>query len=284
VKRILIALFAAIVALSGLMVFVFRAWHLGQDDTVIVRFSKDSSPPHSDLGLLLREGDYSLQTCCKYSTTVVDGVGGARDAARKFEVRTTDTMVRGSFRSELRFRPNYLHSEFWYQSRIFVPADWVASDAPVVAMQWHNTRDFFLGESGNIPPLSLNIVRGEWLVGRAWDKRWISPETPPRVEGQDVAARAPIEPGKWTEWTFHVRWSPGNDGFLKVWKDGRLLADQPGPIGHQDLIGPYLKAGVYVPAWKDKGLEAGITSRRLYFDLIVATADAAKLPLAFDRE
>jgi hypothetical protein len=250
---------------------------------VVIHFAKTPEPPHSDLRLLLREGAYSLQTCCDYSTAVVGGVRGAHGLARRFEVRSTDEMVRGSFRSELRLRPNYLHHDFWYQSRIFVPADWTQSAVPVVAMQWHNTRDFFLGEVGNIPPLALTIVQDEWRVVKAWDTRWISPETGKRVEGHRLVAEAPLESGKWSEWTFHVRWSPANDGFLKVWKDGRLLVDQPGPIGHRDLIGPYLKAGVYIPGWKDKGLETSVTSRQLYFDLIAASGTAADLPLAFEK-
>ena len=112
-----------------------------------------------------------------------DGPAWRARAARKFEVRSTDVFVRNGPRSELRLRPNYLYEDFWYQSRIFVPADWVPSSMPVVALQWHNTRDFFLGEVGTIPPLALDILNNQWRVIKAWDRRWISPATPPRVEG-----------------------------------------------------------------------------------------------------
>ena len=99
-----------------------------------------------------------------------------------------------------------------------------------------------------------------------------------------MVATALLTPGTWTEWTFHVRWSPDDDGFLKVWKDGEPLVDIAGPVGHRDLIGPYMKAGVYVPGWKDIGREENVQTRALYFDLVAASASRAKLPLAFNGE
>lgn len=280
-KRTIQVLLTVVALFAALCLAAFRAWHLNHDDAVIIRFGASSMAPITDIGLFLRNGDYSLQTCCDHSSEVVRGVSGSIGFARRFELRTTDALVRGSFRSELRLRPNHLREDFWYQSRIFVPADWTESSTPVVAMQWHNTRDFFLGESGNIPPLALDILRGEWRIVKAWDKRWISPETPPRVQGHQVVASVPLSPGTWSEWTFHVRWSPDSDGFVQVWKDGRLIADVPGPIGHQDLIGPYLKAGIYIPGWKDKGRETAVSKRVLYFDLIAASGSAERLPLSF---
>jgi hypothetical protein len=280
-RKAFLFVFLALFLLSSSIYLSVQAWHLSPGETVAIKPDASANPPRSDLGLLLRKGPYSVQLCCPHSMEVVKDLPGAHGPALRFEVRNTDSLVRGSFRAEGRLRPNHLHSEFWYQARILVPADWKPSATPVVAMQWHNTRDFFLGEVGAIPPLALDIVGSQWRVIRAWDRRWISPETPPRVEGHQLAATAPLEPGKWSEWTFHVRWSPNSDGFLRVWKDGQLLVEIEGPIGYQDLIGPYLKFGVYVPGWKDIGLEKDVTTRVLYFDLIAASASPANLPLAF---
>lgn len=271
----------ALLGLSALL--LFRAWHLDRGQTVLITFPPDANPPRTDLGLLLRKGDYNLQACCTHSTGVVDGLSGARGPARKFEVRSTDPLVHQGFRSELRLRPNYMREEFWYQGRVLVPADWLRSEMPVIAMQWRNTRDFYLGDPANMPPLALYIIGSDWHVVKRWDSRWISTLTPPRVEGDLTAATAPLEPGKWSEWTFHVRWSPQDDGFLKVWKDGNLLVDMQGPIGHQDLIGPYMKVGVYVPGWNDIGLEKNVATRILYFNLIAASGSPAKLPLPFNN-
>lgn len=280
-KRLLLGGLLGLALLLASPVVLFRAWHLDRGETVLIDFGSEGNPPRTDIGLGLRMGSHSIQACCAHSTAVLELLDGARGAARKFEVRSADELVRGGYRSELRLRPNYLYEDFWYQARVFVPKDWVASSMPVIALQWHNTRDFFLGEVGTIPPLALDIRDNRWRVIKAWDRRWISPPTPPRVEGYRVVATAPMTPGKWIAWTFHVRWSPDDDGFLKVWMDGEPLVDIAGPVGHRDLIGPYMKAGVYVPGWKDIGLEQDVKARILYFDLIAASASRSKLPLPF---
>ena len=50
----------------------------------------------------------------------------------------------------------------------------------------------------------------------------------------------------------HAKWSPHEDGLLRVWKDGKLVADLKGPNTYGTIgveYTPYLKTGIYRPEW-----------------------------------
>jgi len=277
-KRVLFSGFAALVLAALATMALIRFWHIAPDDTISIRFDPNETPLKSDLALLLRRGTYRLQTCCPHSSEVVSNIPGALGPARRFEVRASDPPIYGGYRSELRLRPNLMGRDFWYQGRVLLPADWTISSTTVNVMQWRGTRDVMFGESATVPPLALDVTGNTWRVLKAWDDRWISPDVP-RVQGHRPIASSPIAPGRWTTWTFHMRWSPTSDGLVQIWKDGALLLDLPGPIGFNDLVGPYLKAGVYIPGWLENGLEKNVPARSLYFDELTASATRSGLPI-----
>jgi hypothetical protein len=277
-KRVLFWGLAALVLAALATMALIRFWHIAPDDTISIRFDPNEAPLKSDLALLLRRGNYRLQTCCSHSTGVVSNIPGALGPARRFEVRASDTPIYGGYRSELRLRPNLMGRDFWYQGRVLLPADWTISATTVNIMQWRGTRDIIFGESTTVPPLALDVTGNRWRVLKAWDDRWISPDVP-RVQGHRPIASSPITPGQWTTWTFHMRWSPTSDGLVQIWKDGALLLDLPGPIGFNDLIGPYMKVGVYIPGWLENGLEKNVRARSVYFDELTASATRSGLPI-----
>src|SRR5262245_3914827 len=136
-SRILVTGLLGLLILLASFYLFFRVWHLDRSEIVFIDFRSESNPPRTDIGLGLRMDSHSIQACCAHSTAVVEGLDGSRGAARKFELRSGDPLVRDGYRSELRLRPNYLYEDFWYQSRILVPANWVATSMPVNALQWH---------------------------------------------------------------------------------------------------------------------------------------------------
>jgi hypothetical protein len=278
-KRVFFFGFFALALVTLSAVALIRFWHIAPDDTISIRFDPSDTPPKSDLALLLRRGSYRLQTCCPHSTEVVSGIPGALGPARRFVLRSSDTPLYGGYRSELRLRPNLMGRDFWYQGRVLLPDDWTISSTTVNVMQWHGTRDVIFGESSTVPPLALDVTGNKWRVLKAWDDRWISPDVP-RVQGHRVIVTSPIERGQWTTWTFHVRWSATSDGFVRIWKNGVPLLDLPGPVGFNDLVGPYLKAGLYIPGWIENGLEPQVPVRTLLFDELTASASRSELPIA----
>lgn len=99
-------------------------------------------------------------------------------------------------------------------------------------------------EPGHSPPFALEL-RGERMrvVSRDSAARMSSPaNTNYRFHYQDAQ---PLSRGRWYAMRIQVRFDPGQGGLLKLWRDGRQLVDYRGPIGFEDLVGPYLKLGVY---------------------------------------
>lgn len=255
--------FLALVLLYG----VAQLWMLNDDASIEVSLAETGQGGDSTIDLVWPGVHYSFQTCCDESTAIIDDVAGR--PARSFTIRPDDPLVKGSHRSEIRFRPNALGQEAWYRGELFVPEDWRPSPVRVTIMQWHGTRDVFLFERGRTPPLQLEIIDNRWEVVKSWDERFLTPVDAPAGRGRETIASAPIKRGQWVEWTFQVDWTTDEAGVVRAWLDGDLLVEDRGPNAHKDLIGPYMKAGVYVPDWTIDGAESEIPYRKIFISKLM---------------
>jgi hypothetical protein len=172
---------------------------------------------------------------------IVDAPGLPGKKAVRFSV----VRAPGVFRSEISLPHEKGWNERWYGERVLIPKEWVRDPAkPVdIVMQWH-------GLSGNFRPTYPNV---EISVG---DDRWImrqsfgDPKAAPTRRETKFEDR--VQPGVWTSWVIHAKWSPNDDGLLQVWKDGKLVADFKGPNVYGTIgleYTPYLKTGIYHPEW-----------------------------------
>lgn len=264
--RGLAMLLAGGVIFATLLVYgAAQLWMLNDDAAVAIDLAEDRPVSTRTVDLLWPRIDHTFHICCQESTALIDVDGRP---ARSFQIRPTDPLVKGSHRAEIRLRPNALGQEVWYRGEIYVPGDWQSSNFRVTAMQWHGTRDVLLLEPGRTPPLQLEIVDERWEIVKSWDKRLRTPSEAgdaPSVQGRQTIAELPLALGQWITWTFHVRWATDDSGFIHAWQDGKLVVEERGPNAHHDLIGPYMKAGVYVPDWTLIGPEPSIARRELYF-------------------
>jgi len=267
-----LAVGASLLGVSALYALA-KLWTLSDRSEISLDLIEEREISTSTLDLARPGIDFVFHTCCDHSTAIEQDVDGR--PARRFAIRGSDPLIKGSHRSEIRLRPNGVGQSVWYRAAVHVPADWQTSDIHVTAMQWHGTRDVFLLERGRTPPLQLGIRNDRWEILKSWDQRWLTPEDSEEnttevkdghaVFGRKTLVEAPLAPGEWREWTFYVHWSTGDDGVLRAWYDGELILDDRGPNAHRDLLGPYMKAGVYVPDWTLIGPEATIPERILSF-------------------
>ena len=265
--------------LLGLAVFYALAkfWMLDGQSVTVLDLTEERTVFKRTIDLARPDVDYVFHACCDHSTAIERDIDGR--PARRFVIRGADPLIKGSHRSEIRFRPNELGQDVWFRATVHVPLDWQSSDVHVTAMQWHGTRDILLLERGRTPPLQLGIRGDRWEILKSWDQRWLTgddqeenvavPQGARPIFGRTLLAETPLKPGEWQEWTFFVHWSTGADGVLRAWHDGELILDDRGPNAHQDVIGPYMKAGVYVPDWTLDGPEATIPERTLAFGEII---------------
>lgn len=211
------------------------------------------------------------QLCCAHSLTVVADPQAADRHAARFELRRGDAHQRGSARAEVRLPAAEMGATYRYRFRVWLPADWSTDAAAVTLAQWHSVSDKVFFEGGLSPPLRLAALGDQWVVENIWDRAWVSKWLGQKTEHPEGARRlwsGPLERGRWVAWEFVVRWSWQGDGVVEVLKDGQPLVHASGPNTYRDLVGPYMKVGIYIPLWAIDGEPVTIKQRVAYFDEI----------------
>lgn len=168
------------------------------------------------------------------------GLGGGRKAVR-FAVRRAPN----SFRSEISLPSEKGFRERWYGERILVPQDWVPDPnrGADIVMQWHAIPGNW---KATYPNLAISIQNTNWVVAQSYGSAQSKP-TRTRVKLDDA-----VQIGRWVAWVIHAKWSPGEDGLLRIWKDGKRVIDLKGPNVYSTIgveYTPYLKTGIYHPEW-----------------------------------
>jgi len=152
------------------------------------------------------------------------------------------------------------HEDCWYAVSTFVPEDWQPDTQAELWVQWVLGKA--VSEVGG-PQLAIYVygdgyrVRKRWGPGRdQYENIWLG----------DVLA----DRGCWVDWVFHVRWSPGDDGRIEVWRNGEQIATDSGRNCVGADYAPYFKFGIYKWPWKSSAEETPsvATRREVYFDEI----------------
>jgi len=189
--------------------------------------------------------DYGIPKPPADRIAIVDapGLGEGHKAARFVVPRAPN-----SFRSELALPHEMGVTERWYGERIFIPADWAIDDGKGddIVMQWHaipgNWRSTY-------PNLSLSIGGDKWWIKQNYGAAQTGPTR------TSIALGDPVKPGTWVAFVVHARWSAGDDGFLKIWKDDALVYERTGANIYTTIgvaYSPYFKTGIYHPTWNLK--------------------------------
>jgi hypothetical protein len=163
----------------------------------------------------------------------------------KQAVRFSVVRAPGVFRSEISLPHENGWNERWYGERVLIPKEWVRDPAkPVdIVMQWHALPGDF---RATFPNLQISVGDDRWLMRQSFG----DPKTAPTRRETKFEDR--VEPGVWTRWVVHAKWSPKDDGLIQVWKDGKLVADLKGPNTYGTIgveYTPYFKTGIYHPEW-----------------------------------
>ncbi len=181
--------------------------------------------------------------------------------------------------------PHY-EKEYWYRLSTFMPPNYLNDNCPESFLQFHGVPDRFFLEKYRSPPLSVDIVEGNYYVRSRWDHHLItsSNDNDKRYDGQEHVNIGKVEPdaGVWVDWVFSICWSYRNsgNGHTKIWKDGILVYERKGPNCFYDLRGgPYLKIGMYKWPWKNisNPSPCQVRYRAMYFDDVIIAKDFESL-------
>lgn len=212
------------------------------DSTKPVLFAEDFTAGNFDKWKLSLEADYRLATPPPERIAIVDApeLGPGRKAARLVVPRAPN-----SYRAELALPHETGCRERWYGARTLVPADWVIDPGKggTIVLQWH-------GIPGNwratFPNLQISIDGAKWRIRRNFGAAQTG------TTREDIVLEEPLQPGKWVAWTIHAKWSTKEDGLLRIWRDGKLVAEKTGANVYTTIgveYTPYLKTGVYHANW-----------------------------------
>jgi len=214
-------------------VFDYRNAVIFQDDFRSDRFGKWK---------FSEDDRYNLPEANPARMKIVAAPGlGKGSRAVRFAVRRAPN----SFRSEISLPHEKGFRERWYGERIFVPDDWVfdSSRGSDIVMQWHAIPGNW---RATYPNLAICINNADWFIRQSHGSAQTKPaRTSTRLK--DAVRR-----GEWVSWVVHAKWSPGDDGILRVWKDGELVVDLKGANVYSSIgveYTPYHKTGIYRPEW-----------------------------------
>lgn len=187
----------------------------------------------------------------------------------RFHLESTDPIHSGGARAEFAASPlEPVGVERWYGFSIHLEhGNWEPDPAPDSVTQWHQASD-----TGGSPPLSLWTRDGRYVIVQAG--------RPGRPNAYTDAG--PCQPGLWTDWVVHVRWSKqatGADaGVLEIWRDGSPVPGVVSPdvtdSATNTTAGNYMKIGIYKWPWSDKTVTPPSSEvRRVMFHDEVRIAD-----------
>jgi hypothetical protein len=225
-------------------------------------------------GQVLQRFDFESGEAGAWSRFKLPGPGALTIAAEddpsanrfaRFRLRRDDPIVSDGHRSELQLDGIGLAGEAverWYGLRVRLPADWELDREYEVVAQWKG-KDDKPEEASKSPCLALRIRERVWYLTNRWDERRITPDN---ESPNEVLWSAALELGRWTEWTVQARWSFGEDGVLRIWKDGVQIVEKRGPNTFNDPGGMYFKIGIYKPPWDERPERSQVDERTVEHD------------------
>jgi hypothetical protein len=209
-----------------------------------------------------------LENCCSYSMTTSTLFKRTGNRSLRVELRKTDAEIAGNKRSEIVDNsypiPHETNRRWWAFSN-YLPADFGRDSVHEILAQWHYRATN--SDLSTSPPLSLQIYKGDWIVELRYDSVDINIDN-----GQNIKLVSfnlgPWQKGVWNDWVFNYEYSPNNDGYLKVYKDGKLLIDYKGKSFYKGSYDPYFKIGLYRWVWGSSWpseLEQSVYNTRVYY-------------------
>lgn len=149
----------------------------------------------------------------------------------------------GKSRTEMRYGKDTPLHEFAEGEEIWVGWNVLFSKSfPIKDSEYVIVSQFIQDARG--PELHFMAGKGKLTIERAWS------EKPGGSKKRDHIHAQKIEPNKWINIVVNLKRSRKSDGYIKVWLDGKLVANVKGrntimDKGSAKSVGPYFKAGAY---------------------------------------
>ncbi len=208
------------------------------------------------------------ESCCSYSLTNSTNYKRTGKKSLRVELRKSDPNIASSKRTELTDNNYPIPPETnrrWWAFSNYLPSDFALDNVHEIVAQWHD-RPKTSSVSLN-PPLSLQIYKGNWIIELRYDSVDVNKDGGANVKLKTFNL-GPWERGVWNDWVFNYNYSYNNDGYLKIWKNGKLVLDYKGKNYYNGSYDPFFKIGLYRWVWNTnwpKNYEQSSLSTRVYY-------------------
>jgi Ca2+-binding RTX toxin-like protein len=168
------------------------------------------------------------------------------DGVSRFEVRAGDSLAGDGAAKE--------RSEIASAAKLQTGKTYEISFSVMIEPGAKNTADwmtlvqlqstFDKGEAGHSPAFALEMVGDKMRIVTRDSSAAISTEADIRYVRHYTDA-ADVVRDQWYDFKLQIKFDPFGQGHLVVWRNGVELVDFHGALGFNDLVGPYLKQGIY---------------------------------------
>lgn len=216
--------------------------------------------------------DYYLKVSTnKYGVEIVDSsIANVPVCSGSMSLKNELIYGQGSAWSQLVLKEPFtqfeIGKEHWFAFAIYLPTEF-EPDSVAADLIWelHGRKDGNLGEEARNAPLSIRIQDTRWKITYKKDSRVVNDKNY-EEEGNKFVGN--YNTGKWTTFVINTLWDYNPRGYAKIWKDGELVFTKTNGVGFNDVIGPYIKIGLYKSKWGNASWSGptDVSSRLLYID------------------
>lgn len=154
-------------------------------------------------------------------------------------------------RAEIRAGRDPVGSERWYGWSLYLPPDYIPVEGKSdILFQWHRGGNAPRWAKGHPMTFMLNSA-GKYQMTYTYQTDPKNPQT--RInKSQPFDFGYAQDRGKWIHWALHAKWSPREDGYLAMYRNGKPIWERRGANWLNAAAGPMVKAGIYTgnPGWK----------------------------------
>ena len=163
----------------------------------------------------------------------------------RFEIRPGDHVPADKPNFERTEVAHYKFSTFgkevWLSYSLLLEAGQPSTAPWLMLSQWHGLNDPW--DVAIWPPIGMYLAEEKLHIDTSFDPHWVQTDNQPRIT-RYIGER--FERGVWHHFVHAVRFDPDGAGRLRIWIDGRPVVDVDNvAIGFRDLLGPYIKHGLY---------------------------------------
>jgi len=194
---------------------------------------------------------WAYLTGYSYSSEVQSEVVRSGNYAHKTTLIRTDLAGWSPERAELRYEnanTGRLGDTRWYAFSVYIPSDYIADEPICREIIWQLLMHPYINEQQKSPQFDFQIQADNLQIE---NRHSVGGDPTNTIVEKIYESPMSNYRGKWTDWVIYAKWSAGNDGRLRIWRNGNVVVDRTGANAYAGTGTHYFenKFGIYKWSW-----------------------------------